>query len=136
MSRYFVCPALVLALLGASASCGKAPTGPVPTGDWGGQHIGMVVNNDGAAIEYDCARGTIDQTLLAADGMFTAIGTHIRGHGGPVREGEIPDKHPARYDGRIDGRTMTLEVTLTDSGEKLGTFTLERGASPSVFKCL
>jgi hypothetical protein len=96
----------------------------------------MVVNSAGATIEYDCARGTIDQSLLAADGMFTAIGTHIPGHGGPVREGEIPDKHPARYDGRTDGKTMTLEVTLTDSGQKLGTFTLERGASPSVFKCL
>jgi hypothetical protein len=136
MSRYIVSPVLVLALLGASATCGKSPTGPVPPGNWGGQHIGMVVNADGATIEYDCARGTIDQTLLAADGMFTAIGTHIREHGGPVRDGETADKHPARYDGRTDGKTMTLEVTLTDSGEKLGTFTLQRGSSPSVFKCL
>jgi hypothetical protein len=94
------------------------------------------VNSSGATIEYDCASGTIDEALVAADGNFTAIGTHIRGHGGPVREGEIADKHPARYDGRTDGKTMTLEVTLTDSREKLGTFTLQRGASPSVFKCL
>ena len=136
MTRYLVSPVLVLALMGASATCGTSPTGPVPPGDWGGQHIGMVVSSEGATIEYDCASGTIDQTLLAADGRFTAIGTHIRGHGGPVREDEIADKHPARYDGRTDGKTMTLEVTLTDSGEKLGTFTLQRGASPSVFKCL
>ena len=53
-----------------------------------------------------------------------------------TREGEVADKHPARYDGRTDGKTMTLEVTLTDSGEKLGTFTLQRGGSPGVFKCL
>ena len=136
MSRYVVSPVLVLALLGATAACGTSPTGPVPPGDWGGQHIGMVVNNSGATIEYDCASGTIDEALVTADGIFTAIGTHIRGHGGPVREGEIADKHPARYDGRTDGKTMTLDVTLTDSGEKLGTFTLQRGASPNVFKCL
>jgi len=136
MSRYFVSALLALVLLGGAATCGKSPTGPVAPGNWGGQHIGMVVTNDGATIEYDCARGTIDQALLAADGMFTAIGTHIRGHGGPVREGEVADKHPARYDGRTDGKTMTLEVTLTDSGEKLGTFTLQRGGSPGVFKCL
>lgn len=136
MSQHVVSPILVLALLGASATCATSPTGPVPPGDWGGQHIGMVVNNSGATIEYDCARGTIDEALVAADGRFTAIGIHIREHGGPVREGEIADKHPARYDGRTDGKTMTLDVTLTDTGEKLGTFTLQRGASPNVFKCL
>lgn len=136
MRRFLVIPALVLTLLGATATCGSSPTGPVAHGGWGGQHVGMVVSDAGATIEYDCARGTIDQALLAADGMFTAIGTHIREHGGPVREGEIADKHPARYDGRTDGKTMTLEVTLTDSGERLGTFTLQRGASPSVLKCL
>lgn len=136
MSRFLVNPALVLTLLAATATCGSSPTGPVPSGDWGGQHIGMVVKSSGATIEYDCASGTIDEALVTADGMFTAIGTHIRGHGGPVREGEIADKHPARYDGRTDGKTMTLDVTLTDSGEKLGTFTLQRGASPNVFKCL
>jgi len=136
MKGYVLSSAFVVALLGASATCGHSPTGPVPPGNWGGQHIGMIVSTDGATVEYDCARGTIDQSLLTADGTFTAIGTHIREHGGPVREGEPADKHPARYDGKTDGKTMTLEVTLTDTGEKLGPFTLQRGASPSVFKCL
>jgi hypothetical protein len=31
---------------------------------------------------------------------------------------------------------MTLTVTLTDTGEKLGTFTLVRSQSPLVFRCL
>ncbi|HYN82526.1 MAG TPA: hypothetical protein VES88_13570 [Gemmatimonadaceae bacterium] len=133
--RFGVTPLLLL-LVGASATCGGSLTGPVSPGDWGGEHIGLVVAQNGATVEYDCASGTIDQPLMAAKGRFTAVGTHTRGHGGPVREDEIPDKHPARYDGRIDGATMVLEVTLIDSGEKLGRYTLVRGRSPRVFKCL
>jgi hypothetical protein len=39
-------------------------------------------------------------------------------------------------DGKIDGNKMSLEVTLTDSGEKLGSFTLQRGASADLTRCL
>jgi hypothetical protein len=127
---------LLLLIIGASAACGSSVTGPVRPGDWGGEHIGLAVAPSGATVEYDCARGTIDEPLVAVEGRFTAVGTHIREHGGPVREDEIPETHPARYEGRIDGETMALEVTLTDSGEKLGLFTLVRGQSPRVFKCL
>ena len=125
-----------LLFIGVVGNCGTSPTGPVPPGDWGGQHIGLIVTSSGATVNYDCAHGTIDQALVTADGIFTAVGTHYRDHGGPVREGEPADAHPARYDGHTDGKTMTLDVTLTDTGEKLGTFKLERGASPFVFKCL
>jgi hypothetical protein len=131
-----VTPLLLLLLVSASATCRSSLTGPIGPGDWGGEHIGLVVAQTGAAVEYDCASGTIDQPLVANDGNFTAVGTHIRGHGGPVREDEIPDKHPARYEGHVDGETMILDVTLIDSGEKLGRYTLERGRSPRVFKCL
>ncbi|MFN2602506.1 MAG: hypothetical protein ABR582_07110 [Gemmatimonadaceae bacterium] len=128
--------ALIFFVALSLSGCGSSPTGPVPQGNWGGQHIGLIVTDTGATINYDCAHGTIDQALVAADGIFTAIGTHYQEHGGPIRDGEPVDKHPARYDGRTDGKTMTLDVTLTDSDQKLGTFKLERGASPNVFKCL
>lgn len=130
-----ITPMLVL-LVGASATCASSLTGPVRPGDWGGEHIGLSVAERGATVEYDCANGTIDEPLVAVEGRFTALGTHIREHGGPIREGETADKHPARYEGRIDGGTMTLEVVLTDSGEKVGAFKLVRGQSPHVFKCL
>jgi hypothetical protein len=125
-----------LSLVAVAGSCGSSPTGPVPPGNWGGQHIGLVVTDSGATINYDCAHGTIDQALVTVDGVFTAVGTHYREHGGPIRDGEPTDAHPARYDGRTDGKTMSLDVTLTDSGDKLGSFKLERGAQPAVFKCL
>lgn len=136
MIRLAISAGCFLALLGV-ASCARVSTGPLPPGEWGGQHIGLTVLDRGAALEYDCASGSIDEPLLIdSRGDFLAVGTHTRGHGGPARIDEVPDRHPARYAGSTDGKTMTLTVTLSDSGELLGTFNLVRGASPSVFKCL
>jgi hypothetical protein len=136
MIRLAISAGYVAALLGL-ASCARVPTGPLPPGEWGGQHIGLTVLDRGATVEYDCASGTIDEPLhIDSRGGFLAVGTHTRGHGGPARIDEVPDRHPARYAGYTDGRTMTLTVTLSDSGELLGTFKLVRGTSPAVFKCL
>lgn len=121
----------------AGATCATQPTGPIPPSEWGGQHIGLLVLTGGATIEYDCASGTIDEPLTVdSRGGFTAMGTHTRGHGGPAMIGEILDRRPARYTGSTDGTSMTLRVTLTDDGQSLGAFTLTRGASPAVVKCL
>ena len=51
-------------------------------------------------------------------------------------QGEVPVRRPARYDGWTDGDQMTLKVTLTDSGEALGTFNLKRGQSGRILRCL
>ena len=129
--------ALMAIALIAAAPCAKDLAGPVDPSEWGGNHVGLTVSDAGGALEYDCASGTIDQKIVAAtDGNFTALGTHTKGHGGPILQGETPDRHPARYDGWTDGQTMTLKVTLTDSGETLGTFNLTRGETPRVFRCL
>jgi hypothetical protein len=121
----------------AAGPCVLDLAGPIPASEWGGEHIGLTISEAGGALEYDCASGTIDHKIsTATDGTFRAIGTHTKGHGGPIRQGEVPDRHPARYDGWTDGETMKLTVTLTDTGEKLGDFTLVRGQSPRVFRCL
>jgi hypothetical protein len=128
---------LAAVLSTAAGPCSKDLAGPIAASEWGGEHVGLTVSATGGTLEYDCASGTIDQPILAAtDGSFSAIGTHTRGHGGPSMIGEIPDRHPARYDGWTDGETMRLSVTLTDTGDKLGSFTLVRGQSPRVFRCL
>lgn len=128
---------VVSILLLAGATCSTPPTGPLPPSEWGGQHIGLVVLTGGATIEYDCARGTIDEPItVGPEGSFAAIGTHTREHGGPAMIGETPDRHPARYTGSTDGKSMRLNVTLTDDDQDLGTFTLTRGAAPAVVKCL
>jgi hypothetical protein len=124
-------------LLIAAGPCSTDLAGPIAACEWGGDHVGLTVSPTGGTLEYDCASGTIDQPVVAAaNGNFVAQGTHTIGHGGPIMVGEIPDRHPARYEGWTDGRTMKLSVTLTDNGQKLGDFTLARGQSPHVFRCL
>jgi len=127
---------VVLPLLAALAGC--LTTVPESLeGPWGGPHIGLVVGATGAEIEYDCAHGRITEPLRPdSDGDFVALGEHVNEHGGPIHEDEVPDRHPARYVGRVRGSGMTLRVELTDSARTVGTFELERGANPSVFKCL
>ena len=135
--RILISVALVSLCLIAAGPCAKDLAGPIASSEWGGVHVGLTIIDNGGTLEYDCASGTIDQKIVAAtDGKFTAIGTHTRGHGGPIMQGELPDRHPARYDGWTDGATMTLNVTLTDSGESLGTYRLTRGQAPQVFRCL
>ena len=106
------------------------------TGSWGGEHISLEVAEQGARIEYDCAHGSIDEKMvLDGDGRFNSTGSYTREHGGPIRRDEIPDTHPARYDGQIKNGTMTLKVTETDTSEIVGTFTLVYGQKPQIMKC-
>lgn len=137
--RTFFATAL-LALL----ACGQdSPTSPagipqrLPTGNWGGDHIGLIVTGAGAKIEFDCAAGTIDEPVaLDRLGRFEKMGTYTRGHGGPIRVDEPPDIHPARYTGSSDGKLLIVTIHLTDTQLQIGTFTAVLGRSPFVVKCL
>jgi hypothetical protein len=107
------------------------------TGSWGGPHISLEMTAKGGTVEYDCAHGTLDGPVVPdRDGRFEAAGTHAVEHGGPVREGEEAAGRPVRYRGTVAGRTLTLTVTLADSGDEVGTFTLTRDATPRLMKCL
>lgn len=125
------------ALILLAPACATQPEVGDPIGAWGGDHIAMSIAADGATLEYDCAAGAIDGAVTPdPEGRFRATGTHDIGHGGPVRQDEGPDRHPASYQGRITGDSMTLTVTLTDSGTQVGTFDLMRGAAPRIVRCL
>jgi hypothetical protein len=118
-------------------SCDIDVTAPEMVGEWGGEHILLTVSLTGSTVEYDCAHGTIDAPIAPdRDGNFTLSGTHVREHGGPVHEDEVPDEHPARYWGWTNGSTMRLTVTLTDTGETRGPYELRLGRQPQLFKCL
>lgn len=124
----------------AALTAGVCPTDTperVPGGSWGGQHIGMVVTDTGATIEYDCGEGVISEPLrLSANGEFDWDGIHYPGHGGPIRVDDPANAHPARYTGRATARSMTITLTLTDGSQPAQTFTLVRGGNAGVFKCL
>ena len=114
-------------------------------GLWGGQHIALHVTDAGARVEYDCGRGTIDSPIRPdGAGRFDLRGTHIEERGGPVRapdireengEGPVAAGRPARYKGRVREGQMTLTVTLADTGEDLGTFSLAHGREPEIVRC-
>ena len=108
----------------------------VPTGMWGGEHIALDVSDSGARVEYDCAHGTINKPLtLDSNRSFDVRGSYVREHGGPVREGEEGDGQPARYTGSVQDQKMTITVTLIDTKETVGTFTLAHGKTPRLRKC-
>jgi hypothetical protein len=111
-------------------------TTEVPQGVWGGPHIIMEVTTTGASITYDCALGAIDQKItLDSKSRFDVRGTHTRLHPGPTRSDETPDRHPARYTGHVGGKNMTLMLELTDTKEKVGTFSLKLGEQPELTRC-
>src|SRR5450759_2080356 len=120
---------LVIAI-SASLACGGALLGPsvVSTGVWGGDHITMTVADTAAHVEFDCAHGVISGALVVdGQGRFNAVGTFVREHGGPIREGELPDSHPATFAGSASATTMSLTIRLNDTGDLIGTFTLTQG---------
>ena len=130
----------VLAAMVSVASCG-APTaadeGPVAVGRWGGDHIRVDVAPAGAVVEYDCAHGTIDEALVPdRNGRFSVGGSHTFEHGGPIRVDELPNRHPARYDGLVVANTLEMTVTVIDTPQLIGTFTATSGAASRLLKCL
>ena len=105
-------------------------------GTWGGDHVRITVGAASSLLEYDCARGSIDQPVTVdAAGRFDLAGTHVTEHPGPVLETPLT-VHPARYTGSTDGKTMTYTVTLTDTNQTFGPYTLALDAPGRVVKCL
>lgn len=128
-----------IALAIASNGCTSTVTSPSAelTGTWGGEHIALTVTDSGTHVEFDCAHGDVaGRVPVDAQHQLSVAGVFVREHGGPIRVGEVPDSHPARYKGSVMGDAMTLTVRLTDTNETVGTFTLTRGGSARVFKCL
>lgn len=108
----------------------------VPASTWGATDIRLAVEENAGTIEYACADGKIEEPLKVDEkGNFRANGVHIRQKGGPIREDSPPPRQPASYQGRISGDKMTLKVTLSETGEVIGNFTLERGKTPRIHRC-
>lgn len=121
----------VLAIVLACTS----PTAPTAEGDWGGSNASLSLSRTGGTLSYACGAGTMDSGWILTDaGLLTGTGKHFFG-GGPLPiQGRPP--HPATYSGRIDGRTLTLTVTLTDLGQVLGPFLMLRGGPKIQEMCL
>jgi hypothetical protein len=108
----------------------------VSEGVWGGNHVRLSVREGGANLEFDCAHGEVGAPFsLDAEGRFDLPGTFTREGPGPIRLDRQPPATPARYVGRIDGRTMTLNVRIEGVERERQPFTLTRGSQGRLWKC-
>ena len=129
------------AVLLTAGSCAAAPSSPsamqgrVPDGSLGGIGIRIDVVASETRLEFDCAHASLAPLVLDADNQFDVTGALVLEHAGPLRQDEPERTEPARYRGRLDGETVTLSVTLTDSGESAGSYSATRGQPPRLRKC-
>jgi hypothetical protein len=132
---FAICALIVIISLGSG--CVGNPTGPSTLdGIWGADHITMSIS-DTTHFELDCAHGDIPAPLaIDARRQFNVTGTFTREHGGPIRVGEDPNIRPASYSGSVSGDQLALTIRLTDTAETIGTFSLIRGVSGRIVKCL
>ena len=113
----------------------------VPAGTWGGEHVRLEATEHGGQLEFDCARGAIDEPLTLDDGgRFSVKGTYLREHPGPIRPGREAGARPATYSGEVHGTRMTLRVVLTGSSESesdasIAPFALTLGTTGKIRKC-
>ena len=124
----------LLASLSGCAGDASPALDAVPEGSWGGEHAALQVDASGADYELDCAHGRMESPLrLIAEGRFDVVGFYVP-EGGPTRES--PPQLPARFAGSSDGARLTFSITLRDTGQTIGPFTVVRAQPPRLVKCL
>jgi hypothetical protein len=92
------------------------------------------VKDEETRIELDCAHGVIPGALaVGRNGAVDVLGAL-------VQQGSRPDSdagqgEPARFQGTLRGKTLTLTVTLVGPSQDLGTFKLVRGRPGRLAAC-
>jgi hypothetical protein len=125
---------MVVGLLGCSSPAAPG-RGAVPQGSWGGDHVALEVDAAGAGYELDCAHGRMESPLRLDEAGHFEVEGFLVPEGGPTREGPEPSR-PAAFSGSGDGRRLSFSLTLLDSGDRAGPFTVILGEAPRLFKCL
>ena len=129
MMRIFALPSF-LALLACSAGTSTPITDVV--GTWGGDNAAMIVTGNDVHVHIACTRGNaVGPIHPDENGQFEATGTYSVDVY-PVDRGIT---HPARFSGRVVGKTMTLTVSLTDTGQVLGPVALIYAEEPRMGPC-
>ena len=123
------------ALLAAACGGATALDRVLTPGDYGGDHVSLQVSASAARLEFDRAHGEIASVIrLDSEGRFSVDGTFTQERGGPATT--LPEAvRPARYTGSSEGRIVTFTIRLID-GQTVGAFTVERGSTPRIVRCL
>jgi hypothetical protein len=108
----------------------------ISDGLWGGEHFRMIVADDKASFELDCANGEIRGPLrFNKNGTFTFEGTLTKQGPGPIRIGREPRATPVRFTGKIKGNTMTFVVVNRDTQKVEGSYVLTKGREVRLYRC-
>ena len=115
-------------------ACYSSPSDPVTEirGTWGGDNAGLIATDSSAHIHIGCTLGDTSMPIRPDSyGRFDVTGKYnVDAY--PVDRGIY---HPARFVGRVAGNDITITVTLTDTGAKLGPVTVTRGKEPKMGPC-
>ena len=130
--------AIVWLLALAAPAPATEPTPPaskraVMAGEWGGDQAQMEITPDGTRIELPGARALITGPLeVDKSGRVDTSGSLIREGSAETDAGA---GEPARFRGKLSGKTLTLTVTVEGSAQDLGTFKLTHGRPARLPKC-
>jgi hypothetical protein len=110
--------------------------GNLALGTWGGDNAGLIATDSLTHVHIGCTFGDIVGTVaLDASGAFVRDGSYLlRAY--PIAVGPTM---PARFTGRVIGRTLTLSIAVNDTVEKktvlLGPVTITYGKDGSMGPC-
>ena len=112
-----------------------ASAGPLD-GRWGGDRMQLTIDERGWRVEMDCAGGSIaGPVALTETGAFAASGSFEQYRGGP-QVADVPAvRSNARYSGQVKDGVMNLSI-LSEGDQKPQVFTLRKGASVKLLRCL
>jgi hypothetical protein len=129
MARQVRAAAFVLGFAVLAGCDNPFPPGAIVRGMFGGNNAGLMADDTSAHLHISCTYGDVHQPIvLDLNSRFDVPGEqNITAH--PVDLGIL---HPARFTGSIDGRTMTLTVTLTDTTVTLGPVVLTFNKQPNM----
>jgi hypothetical protein len=135
MSR-LILRALVVVAAASMLGCSSGSTAPlerIPEGNWGGERIGLFVDQTSVTFLFDCAGGRVDHPItLDANGSFDVVGTYT-GAGNIVNADHSP--HPARYVGHATRTRIDVTRTILDGTDAGVSFSAIRGAPPMIVAC-
>jgi hypothetical protein len=116
----------------ACSTPGPSDLTVVPIGTWGGDDAGLFVMGTEVHAHIGCTKGDVDGAIpVDPEGRFDVAGLYnVDAY--PVDRGIV---HPARFFASTDGRTLTLAVRLTDTGQAFGPVELRLGREPSMQVC-
>jgi hypothetical protein len=133
--------AIAAAVAGIVACAGSGDTGLpadglLPLGTWGGDSAGMIVGDTATHLHVGCTYGDVSgRIVIGADGRFDVQGSYLlRAY--PVAVGPTV---PARFVGRVAGRTAVVTVTVNDTIDRRvvvrGPVTVRLGDAPVMGPC-